>query len=847
MTDVLRTSLKSIAARKLRLLATSVAVLLGVAFMAGTFVLTDTIGRSFDQLFDEIYADTDTVVRGEAAFESDFGTERPTIDGAVVDQVAAVEGVASAVPEVAGQAQIVGADGDVVGGGAGGSSGQSWVEVDDGLDPFALAEGERPVGPDEVAIDRFTAETGELAVGDTATVLTPAGSREMTVAGIVTYDGNDTVAGSSMLLFDLDTAAELMGEPGQVSTIYATASGDLSQEELTDRVGAVLPDGVEAVTGQEAADETKEDIRTALGFLNTFLVTFALISLFVGSFIIYNTFSILVAQRSRENALMRAIGASRRQVLGAVLLESTAVGLIASLAGLLAGIGVAAGLKALLGAIGLELPGGGIAVEPRTIVASLVAGLGVSVVSAVVPARRAAKIPPIAALRDVAVDDSGRSVVRMVVGGLLLVLGALAIVGGLAADEPDPGLVGTGGTIVFLAVVVLGPILAGPVVGLLGLPLAAARGLTGSLARQNALRNPKRTASTASALMIGVALVGAISIIAASARASLDAAIDESFTGDFVVAAAGFEGGGVSPDLAERMAERPELDAVTGLKVEPAQVDGDVDFLLGVDAATVGSIYALSPVEGSLEDLGETGIAVDRERADEEGWAIGDDVEAVFATGPATFTIGAIYEGSQALSGLLLDTSAFVAHVPNPVDSQVIATAADGVTLAAADAAIEEAAAGYPQVTIQDRDEFKDAQGATVDTLLNMIYALLALAVIIALIGIANTLALSILERTRELGLLRAVGMTRNQLRAMVRWESVLISVLGALLGLGVALLFGWSLVTSLADDGLEVLQIPVTRLVVIVVLAGLAGVAASLLPARRAAKLDVLRAITSE
>ncbi|HEU5151712.1 MAG TPA: FtsX-like permease family protein [Iamia sp.] len=844
---MLRTALTTIAARKLRLLATSVAVLLGVAFMAGTFVLTDTIGRSFDRLFDEIYSETDTVVQGEEAFASDFGSERPLIPADLVDTVATVDGVAEVIPEVSGGAQIVGADGDVVGGGAGGSFGQSWVPDDAGLDPFQLAEGERPEGEDEVAIDTFTAETGELGVGDTATVLTPAGSREMTISGIVTYGDADTVAGSSVLLFDLPTATALMGEEGKLSALYATAADGVDAETLTARIADVVPDGVEALTGQEAADATKDEIRTALGFLNAFLLTFALIALFVGSFIIYNTFSILVAQRSRENALLRAIGASRRQVLLAVLLESVAVGLVASVLGLVAGIGVAAGLKSVLAAIGLDLPGGGIAVEPRTIVMSLIGGLGVSVVSAVVPARRAARIPPIAALRDVSVDDSGRSRVRMVLGGAIAALGAVALAGGLAGDR-DAGLVGLGATLVFVAVVVLGPILARPIVGLLGLPIARLTGMTGGLARQNALRNPKRTASTAAALMIGVTLVGGISIIAASTRASLDQVIERSFQGDFVVAASGFDGGGVSPQLADELGELPELAAVTGLAYGAVEIDGSTQLLVAADAASLDQVVDLGETEGSMADVGLDTVAIDRDRATDQDLALGDTVEATFATGPVTLEVAAIYTEAEVVGGLLVDTETLAAHTDGPlVDSQILATVADGVDLAAADAAIERVTEAYPQVTVQDREEYKDAQGATIDGLLNMIYALLALAVIIALIGIANTLALSILERTRELGLLRAVGMTRAQLRAMVRWEAVLISVLGAVLGLAVALLFGWSLVTALEDEGLEVFRVPITRLVVIVVLAGLAGVGASLLPARRAARLDVLKAVTAD
>ena len=844
---MLRTTVKNLAARKLRLLTTSLAVLLGVAFMAGTLVLTDTIGRTFDGLFTEVNAGTDAYVRGETAFRSDFGDQRARLDAALVDTVKDVRGVAAAEGSVQAFAQVVDKKGEPIGDPNMGAPtfGANWGANPD-LNPFELAEGRAPAAGDEVVLDWGTARAGHFAIGDSAKVLTQAGPLQTEVVGIATFGGADSPAGASFALFTDEAAQAYLKAPGKVDAIKVVGAEGVSSAELVTRIAAVLPARTEVLTGDAITAEDQSSVQESLGFFNTFLLAFAFIALFVGSFIIYNSFSILVAQRSKEMALLRAIGASRRQVLGSVLLEAIVVGLIASLAGLAAGVGVAAGLKALLSGLGIDIPAGGVVLSGRTVVMSLVAGLGVTVASALFPARKASKVPPIAAMRDTAVEPTGGSRRRAVVGLTVTGLGALAMAGGLFSDG-GIAAVGAGAALVFVGVAVLGPILARPITRVLGAPLPRLRGMPGTLAKENALRNPKRTSATAAALMIGVALVGFITILASSTKSSITAAVASSFTGDLVVDSGSFGIGGLDPTLAPRLGQLPEVGAASGLRMTAAEVDGHTTMLLGADPRSVQRIVDLGVTSGSIRDLGAGQIGVLRTTAEANHWSIGSRVPVRFAeTGLQQLEVAVIYDKDELVGKYLIGLPAFEANVADQFDIQVLIKVADGVSIAEARAAVAPVTAAYPQATLQDRAQYADAQSAEIDTILNLIYALLSLAVIIALLGIANTLALSLFERTRELGLLRAVGMTRSQLRTTVRWESVIIALLGTTLGLVIGVTFGWALVTALKDEGLSAFTVPVGQLAVVALIAGVAGVLAAILPARRAAKLDVLGAIGS-
>jgi putative ABC transport system permease protein len=845
---MLKTTLKGLLAAKRRLFTTALAVLLGVAFVAGTLVLTDTIGKTVTDLFASLNARTDAQVRGRPV-SSEFGGGRPRVDAALVPTITAVPGVRAVEGTITGYAQLVDKQGKAVGNSNLGAQpvGADWATTD-ALNPFNLVTGRPPQADAEVVIDKASADTARFAVGDTATVLVQTGPQRVQVVGIARFGTADSPAGSSVVLFTKAAAERLLGEPGKVDGIGVVAAEGVSQQELRDRIAKVTPPSVEVVTGKVLEQESQRAVKDLLNFANQFLLTFALIALFVGSFSIYNTFSILIVQRTRDLALLRAVGASRRQVLGSVLVEAVVVGLIAAALGLVAGIGVAAGLKALLTGFGLDIPAAGIVVTARTVVVSLLTGLLVSVGSAVLPARRASKVPPIAALRDLAHDRSGRSRRRLVIGAVVTAAGAASLLLGLLSqsDRALPA-VGGGAAVIFLGVAVLGPVIARPVSRLIGAPLPALTGMPGKLARENAIRNPKRTAATAAALMIGVSLVCFITIVAASSKASSAAQIDKAFTGDFVIDAGSPGGRGFSHDLAERLDRLPEVKAASGVRQGFAPIGGTPADLLAIDPATYGKIVDLDLTRGRLEDLGHDGIAVRDTVATARGWSVGDKVPVRFAlTGDQQFTVAAIYRAKNVAGDYVIGLAAHEANLADRFDTQVLVAKADGVSVADARAAIEAVTAEYPTAKLQDQTEYKQAQAGQIDRVVNLVYVLLALAVLIGLLGIANTLALSIFERTRELGLLRAVGMTRRQLRSMVRWESVIIALLGAFLGLAIGLFSGWAMVTAVADEGAR-LQLPAGQLAAVTLLAALAGMAAAVLPARRASRLNLLAAIATE
>lgn len=847
------TTLDNLMARKLRVLATSLAVLIGVAFMAGTMVLTDTMGRSFDELFEDLYAGTDAVVRSEPTFENTDpfgGAARARVDDALVREVAAIDGVAHAFGDMQGFAQIVGRDGEPIGNPGMGAPtfGIAWPDLDV-LNPLELAEGRAPANGDEAVIDVGSAEAGGLGVGDTATVLTAQGPAAITIVGLARWTDADSPLGASITAFVPAYAQTLISEPGKVRQVLVVAEGGISQREIRDRVAAQVPYGIEVVTGAQITAEDQSLARQALGFFGSFMLTFALVALFVGSFIIHNTFSILVAQRNREMALLRAIGASRRQVLGSLLIEAVVVGLIASILGLVAGVGVAFLLKELLAVVGLDVPAAGVVVSTRTILAAFLAGVVVTVAAAVLPARRASRIPPVAAMSDVAFTAIDRRRLRVVAGLAITVAAAVVLVVGLRRGEAATlPIVGVGAAALFLGVASLGPVVVGPVTRALAVPLPRARGMVGTLARENSLRSPKRTASTAAALMIGVGLVGFITIVAASAKASLEDTIDRSFRGDFVVDSGTFGFGGFGPDLAPRLAALPEVAAATPARIAQVEIEESALYILGVDASSVDDILDVGVVDGSLADLDVGSIAVWEDRADDAGWEVGDTIEVRFAeTGPQSLRVGAIYANRELVgAAFAVDVAVFDANVGLPLDVAIYLAAAPGFAPEEVRAAVEALTDDHPNASVLDLTEYKDLQAATFDQLLGLVFVLLALAILIALLGIANTLALSVLERTRELGLLRAVGMSRRQVRSMVRWEAVVIAVFGSLLGTGISLFFGWAVVEALEDEGITRLVVPVGQLALVLVVATLAGVVAAIVPARRAARLDVLAAVSA-
>jgi putative ABC transport system permease protein len=844
-------TVKGLWAHKLRFVLTGLAVVLGVAFMAGTMILTDTMGKTFDGLFATSNEGIDVVIDRATEIEGDFAEVQERVDASVLEKVRATDGVDAAAGTVEGFAQLVGADGTAtVTDGIGGTMGIAWVD-DERLNPFALSAGRAPSGATEIVLDQATVEAEGWTLGDTVGVLAKDATTQMTIVGTATFGDVKGIPGFTVIATDDATAQAMFAQPGFYDAIVVAADDSTTPAELATQIESTLgsPE-LQVMTGDADTADKQAAFKEDMSFFNTFLMAFAYIALFVGMFIIYNTFTIIIAQRMREMAMLRAVGASRRQVLRAVLLESAIIGAVASAVGLGAGVLMSFGLRVLLGAVGLELPSGDVVITSGTVTTAFLVGITVTMVSSVGPALRASRIRPIAALRDTAIEDTTTSLRRTVIGLSILGAGAIGFAAGVTGDGTEAmAPLGFGVLLGILGVFVLGPVIARPAMHLLGTPTKVS-GSTGHLARENAKRNPRRTAATASALMIGVALVGFITILASSTKASTAAAVDASLRADYVVDSGSWGDGGFGTSIEADLAALPEVEVVSPRRSVPAKVEGSTAEVTAFDTAVMVDIVDVGIIAGAIEDVHGDGIALDAERASALGVGIGDTVTVGFsATGNVELTVRALFESDLLASGGMehivgLDT--FEANVTDVFDRQVYLTIPDDVDAATAMVAIETALVGWPNADLQDQASFKEAITSEIDMMLNLIYGLLALAVIIALIGIANTLALSVHERTRELGLLRAVGMTRRQLKTAIRWESVLISLLGTALGFGIGVVGAWGITQALATDGVTTFVVPAPQLTVIVGLAIFAGVLAALGPARRAARLNVLEAIST-
>ncbi len=858
---MLRVTLRGLFAHKLRFLLTAIAIVLGVSFVTGTLIFTDTVRRTFDELFADIYKGTDAYIRVRSSLDSNFGggEQRARVPASVLADVRAVDGVRAADGNVQIQsAQYLGRDGKPVGNPNRGSPtlGFNWSTVP-ALNTFTLVDygGKRshpPRGANQVVIDKGTADEEHWTIGDRITILfsgNPNTDRaRFEVVGVSKFGDVDRPAGATIALFTTKRAQELNNSVAMFDSIAATADAGVSQQQLKARLRAALPQKYGVLTGAQITKENQNQVEQGLGFFTTFLLVFAGISLFVGAFIIVNTFSIVVAQRTRELALLCALGASGRQVRTSVIGEALTVGVIASCVGIGIGIAMSVGLRGLLGALGLEIPSTSLVIKPTSIAIGLVVGVVVTLASSVFPARRAARVPPMAALRQVAVEER-RLGTRTVVGAAIALLGLLALAVGLFASGGIQ-LVGVGAFGVFLGVAILGPVIARPVGRAIGAPLARFRGISGQLARENAVRSPRRTASTAAALMIGVALVGLFSIFASSVKASVSAQIDRAFKADFVVLPSTGTFGSFSPKIAREMAQDPNVAEASGLRFGPLQIKGKDQFTVSSDPRTMASLFDLEPKQGDIASLGADDIAVSSKVLKDNHWKLGQTINARFPVGGvSSMTIGAVYAvgAQQGLSDYFIATSAYLTRYTQLSDNQVYIKLEPGVKAATAEPGLKKILRQFPGTKLSDQAGLKEQFETQINQLLSIIFALLALALIIALIGIMNTLLLSIVERTREIGLLRAVGMTRRQIRSTVRWESVIVAIFGAVLGLAIGIGLGWAMVAALSDQGITEFALPVGQLVIYVVIAGIAGVVAAAYPARRAARLDVLRAISTE
>jgi putative ABC transport system permease protein len=836
---VWKVTFKGLLAHKLRLVLTAVAIVLGVTFISGSLVLTDTLHDTFSTLVGNVFQHIDFEVRGEAVLNSGGNAVRNPIPESVLANVRRVSGVTYADGSVTGYAQFV-ADGNAVGN-SGATAGISF-DPETQLSAFHLVEGRAPTSPNDVVMDLGTARKHHFKVGDRVRILLPSAPQTFIVTGFLKFGTADNLAGLTIAAFDLPTAQRLFGLAGKLNTINVLTAPGADKGGVQRAIARTLPRGVEVVTGRTVANEETNVINQGLSVFSTALVVFALIALFVGGFTIFNTFSITVGQRTRELALLRMLGASRRQIFRSVVLEASIVGVIASLIGLGLGVAAAKGLEALLSGFGVSLPSAALVFRLRTVAVGLAVGVGVTVLSAISPARRAVRIPPVAALTAQSRETEVSSRRRIAIGGAFALGGVLLLGVGLA--RAALALVGLGAVAIFIGVGMLAPVVARPMASVIGRPIARLFGVSGRLGRENSMRSPRRTAQTAAALMVGLALVSAMSVFGASLSKTATSSVDKAISADLIV---------TGPSSGFPNSVIPAVSRVPGITASSTVYQGEFEFksslstVVGVSTDHLSDTVILQMHAGtSAAALAAGNILIDTTTAKNDHLSVGSIVPVKFArAGNSAMRIGGIFRPNALIGHYMVGSEFFLAHFTNPLPIAVLLKT-DGRT--GIFNTVNRATTPYPNVGVQTRSQFEASQVAQVNQLLGIVYALLALAVLIALIGIVNTLLLSVFERTHEIGLLRAVGMKRRQIRAMIRSEAVILSLFGAIIGVVVGTGLGTALASSLKrSQAITVVAIPVTSLIVFLLIAALLGLGAASWPARRAAKLDVLAAIAAD
>jgi putative ABC transport system permease protein len=839
---VWKVTTRSLGAHKLRLALTALAVVLGVAFMAGTFVLTDTIKHDINGLISQTTAGRSAVVEATTPYGTkgaDFGmSDRPLTPQAILLTVRTAPGVAVADGSVQGTVTVVRSGKALKGKGGAPTVAVNWL-ADRQLSSLTVRSGRGPSGPGEMVLDAATAKSAPVHVGDRVTVIGNAGPEPFTVVGIVGFGKADTLAGAVITAFDTATAQSLTGKPGYFNEVDVAAASGVSTDSLLSAIGARLPTGFEVLSEATVVAQTTSSVDSFINTFNTFLLFFAGTALFVGAFLIFNTFSIVVGQRTRELALLRAIGASRGQVTRSVLGEAILTGLGGSVVGLLVGIPLAATLYRLLSALGLAVPSQGLRLLPRTVLVSILVGVLITVVSVILPARRAGRIAPVAAMREDAVVEEASLRRRALVGGGVLAGGLLALFAGLFASS-GIALVGVGAALTFIGVAMLVPLVASPLARALGAPLPVAQGVTGRMGRENAARNPRRTAATASALMIGLAVVGAVATLASSASASVGQLVDRTLNGDYVITTSQGRFSTTAEPIVKATSGVTAISAYTELDWHQGSVSKR---LAAIDAVTGPQLLNVQMVTGSVGALARGEVLLDDTVARSAHLKVGALLPMGFSeAGIKMVTIGGTYRTNQFLDHYLISTALLAQNVTTRQDEAIlIKTATAGP---AQQSSIQAALRAFPQLSVKTAAQFKADQKSQINSLLAIVYVLLALSIIIALIGVINTLALSVLERTHEIGLLRAIGMQRRQVRRMIRDEAVLVSLMGALLGLTLGIGLGAAVVHAVASSGVTVLAIPWATIIAVLIATAIFGIFSAVFPARRAAKLDVLRAI---
>ena len=845
-----RVTLRGLQGHALRFLLTASAVMLGVSFVTGTFVLRDSIDNSLSSLFSQAFKGTDVSVRGAAVGSTltegividptgASSTTRPSVPLSLERTLASVPGVAHVIPNLQGTAVIAGKDGLPVR--TGGAPGLGFAY--DAADPsFTLVKGSAPTGPSQVLVETSTLAKAGWKVGDTTTAVIGDETRPVTITGEVKFG---SLFGATAVLVDDATARRTFAKDGTVASISLTAAPGTSQETLREAVATMLPASAEAVTGASLEKAGQASLQTGLGFFTTFMLAFAGVALFVGSFIIVNTFSMVVAQRTRELALLRAIGASRRQVMTVVLAEAAVVGVVGSLLGVGLGLLIAAGAEALIRTLlGAEL-GAGLPLALPTVLWSVAVGTLVTLAAATLPALKAARTPPVAAMSlDAGMAPRGLRL-RGLSGAAALAVGALMLVLGVTRTDVAWGAAGLGAALCVLGVLLAAPVAARPVVRAVTWPFEALTHTVAKLARENALRVPRRTATTASALMIGLALIAGISVLASSAKASTTRDVGLQLSSDFVLSG----GGSPIPEtVATQAAALPQVKSASALSGVDVHTGTFSSIATAATATGLGDNFVLSTVAGNLSSLGDRTVLVDATTATARSWKVGDALDATVGTlVHQRLTVGGIFTDSAGFSShFIVDRSLYLAAVPasSRRDGGVYIRAQTGADLTAVRAGLVGLVKPYLVVSVQNGEEYAAAQGASIDVLINLLYVLLLFSVVVAVLGIVNTLALSVFERTREIGLLRAIGLRRRQLASMITIEAIATAVFGAVLGTGLGLGLGIALQHGLADQGLGVLAIPWGLIATLLVSSAVVGVAAAALPSVRAARLGILEAI---
>ncbi len=837
---------KSIRARWGRTLAIAFAITASVSFVVGSFVLADSLRATFDSLFQELNENVDLEVRATQEFTSDDA--RDPIDVGIADTIRDVEGVAVVEPVLQRFAQLVDSEGNAITPAGGPTFGVSW-EGDNGLQGVTIKDGRPPQGPEELAIDKATADAQNFEIGDTVSYLTDVGRFEGTITATVGLGSADSFGGAQLTALDLDTALVRFGADGKVDAIDIQLAEGADVAAVQRAIAEILPPQTEVITGEQSAQETADAVNEFVGIFGTGLLVFAFITAFVSAFIINNVFQITIGQRLRELALLRAVGASGRQVRRMITLEALALGVVATVLGVIGGLLVARGLIALFDAAGAGFPDAQTVLLPRTIAMAALVGIGITMLSVIVPSRRAAKIPPVAAMRP-ELGFAAMRTRRLVAGVIVTTLGLSMFLIGLFLRPGGTrgliGLAGGGALLLFLGIASLSSTIASPVTRVLGWPIEKLFKVPGALARENVARSPRRTSSSASALMIGVALVSSTAVFASSLRASLVDTLESAVSADYIITDEGFQG--LSPAVSEALTAVPELDAVTPIRNVSGQVDGQTKAIGAVDPVAFDKLVDPDLIDGTVAGLGTNELLLHKDPANDLDLTVGSTVDVTFQNGSTqTLTVAGIFGNATFGNWLIsLDTLAGVSDAPAR-DLFIMAKLADGVDPAEGDAAIAAAMEPYPQANVQNNAEFLDSQEAQINQLLFIITALLAFAIVIAILGISITLALGVFERTREIGLLRAVGMNKRQTRRSVRWEAVIVSTFGAIIGIVVGTFLGVVLSVAVPNDVISKLAFNPTIIIAILVGAVIAGLVAALYPSYKASNMNVLEAIATE